>query len=60
MKVVSVDKGVKGMQESSVHKKARLENGLETDVPQFISENDVVEVDTETFKYIDRIQDKKE
>ena len=46
------------MGETSVHKKARLENGLEIDVPQFISENDIIEIDTDTFKYIDRIQEK--
>ena len=57
LKVASADKGVRGAQESSTHKKARLENGLEIDVPQFVSENDIVEVDTETFKYIDRIQE---
>jgi len=57
LKVTSADKGVRGAQESSTHKKARLENGLEIDVPQFVEENDIVEIDTETFKYIDRIQE---
>lgn len=58
LNVVSADKGVHGASESSTYKKARLENGLEIDVPQFVEENDVVEVDTESMKYIDRIQEK--
>ncbi len=56
LKVTSVDKGIK-TGESTVSKKARLENGLEIDVPQFIKENDMVEVDSGTFKYIDRLQE---
>ena len=58
LKITSADKGVRGAQESSTYKKARLENGLEIDVPQFIEENDIIEIDTLTFKYIDRIQEK--
>jgi len=58
LKVTSVDKGIKGSQDSTVYKKARLENGLEINVPHFISENDIVEIDVDTFEYIDRVQEK--
>ncbi|OGW74873.1 MAG: hypothetical protein A2Z72_02430 [Omnitrophica bacterium RBG_13_46_9] len=39
---------------SSVYKKVRLENGIEIDVPQFIKEGDLIEIDPETTQYIDR------
>ena len=42
--------------ESTTPKQITLENGMEIDAPQFIEEGDIVEVDTETGKYIDRIQ----
>jgi len=59
LKVTSADKGVKGGQESGPYKKARLENGLEVDVPQFMKDGDTIEVDTETFAYINRVIDSK-
>ena len=43
---------------SGTLKEARLENGVELLVPQFIKEGDRVHVDPETGKYLDRVMDK--
>ncbi|MDD5439959.1 MAG: hypothetical protein PHS37_07220 [Candidatus Omnitrophica bacterium] len=56
LKVANADKGVHGGGETTF-KKARLENGMEIDVPQFVVENDIVEVDTDTGHYVDRVQE---
>jgi elongation factor P len=42
---------------SGVYKKVRLENDIEVDAPQFIKEDDVVEIDSETMQYIDRVKE---
>ncbi len=36
---------------------ATLENGMKIDVPQFVETGAIVEVDSETGKYIDRVQE---
>jgi elongation factor P len=41
-------------QQDSTWKPARLENGLEIMVPQFIKTGDVVRLDAENLKYVDR------
>ena len=41
-------------QQDSTWKPARLENGLEIMVPQFIKTGDVVRLDVENLKYVDR------
>lgn len=41
---------------SSIYKRVRLENDTETEVPQFIEEGDVLEIDPETNRYIDRVK----
>jgi len=56
LKVVSAPPGIKE-QDSTTAKKVTLENGMEIDAPQFIEEGDIVEVDSNTGKYIDRIQE---
>jgi len=55
LKVTTSPPGIK-QHDSVTAKKVTLENGMELDVPQFIAEGDIVEVDPETGKYIDRVQ----
>jgi len=55
LKVTSSPPALK-QQDSTTAKKITLENGMQVDAPQFIAEGDIVEVDTETGKYIDRVQ----
>jgi elongation factor P len=45
-------------QTDSNWKPARLENGVEIRVPQFIKSGDVVRVDLETLRYMDRVASK--
>jgi elongation factor P len=52
--VASTGPGIRGGQDSTM-KPATLENGVELLVPQFIETGEVVRVDTERIKYIDRI-----
>lgn len=53
LKVTLCAPGIKGGQESTM-KEAVLENGQKTLVPQFIKEGDLIRVDVETGKYVDR------
>jgi elongation factor P len=41
---------------SSVYKKIRLEKDIEIEAPQFIKEGDIVEIDPETSRYINRVK----
>lgn len=54
LKVVSTGPGIKGGQDNTL-KPAVLDNGLEILVPQFIETGEIVRVDTERGKYIDRV-----
>ena len=54
LKVASTGPGIREGQDNTM-KPAVLENGLEILVPQFIETGDRVRVDTEKFKYIDRL-----
>jgi len=56
LKVASAGAGVKG---SGTMKEAVLENGMNLQVPQFIQAGDLVRVEVETGKYLDRGQEKK-
>ncbi|MFQ5952670.1 MAG: elongation factor P [Candidatus Omnitrophota bacterium] len=56
LKVTSSPPGIK-QQDSTTAKKITLENGMQVDAPQFIEEGDIVEVDSNTGKYIDRVQE---
>ena len=53
LQVASCGKGIRGQAENTM-KEAVLENGMTILVPQFIEEGDVVIVDVETGKYLDR------
>lgn len=55
LKVTTSPPGIK-QHESTTDKEITLENGMQIHAPQFIEEGDIVEVDPETGKYIDRVQ----
>ncbi|MBI5472700.1 MAG: elongation factor P [Ignavibacteriae bacterium] len=55
LKIASTGTGLRGEHDNTL-KSARLENGLEILVPQFVETGDVVRVDTEKVKYIDRVK----
>ncbi|MGB2599610.1 MAG: elongation factor P [Candidatus Omnitrophota bacterium] len=56
LKVTTSPPGIK-QHDSVTSKQITLENGMQIDAPQFIEEGDIVEVDSSTGKYIDRIQE---
>jgi elongation factor P len=56
--VVSTGPGKKEAQDNTM-KPATLENGLDILVPQFIETGDLIRLDTEKIKYIDRVPNKK-
>lgn len=58
LKVESTGPGVRDGQDNTM-KPATLENGIEILVPQFIESGDAIHVDTEKFKYIDRVTVKR-
>lgn len=57
LKVLSSPPGIHEV--DSTYKTAVLENGLEVLVPQFIKEGDIVEIEVETRRYLDRLGKKK-
>jgi elongation factor P len=54
LKVVSAAEGMKGDTANNPTKPAKLETGLEIQVPLFVKEGDVVKVNTDTKKYMSR------
>jgi elongation factor P len=54
MKVVETEPAIKGASVSNVGKPAKMETGLVVNVPAFISEGDMIRVDTATSAYIER------
>jgi len=56
LKVASAPPGIK-QHDSTTAKEVTLENGMVIDAPQFIEEGDIVEIDSHTGKYIDRVQE---
>jgi elongation factor P len=58
LRVMSTGPGLRGAQDNTM-KAATLENGMELLVPHFVETGEVVRVDTEKMKYIDRITLKK-
>jgi elongation factor P len=58
LKVILTGSGVKEAQDNTM-KSATLENGTEILVPQFIKEGEIVRVDVETMKYVERVAQKK-
>lgn len=43
-------------QQDSTFKEARLENGIQVMVPQFIKAGDLIRLDSSTLKYVDRVK----
>ncbi len=58
LKVTMTGPGIRDGQDNTM-KPARLENGVEILVPQFVETGDLVRVDTEKSKYVDRVTTKK-
>jgi len=55
-KVVETEASMKGATVQASYKPAKLDNGLEITVPQFIAMGDVIRVDTRTDSYMERIK----
>ncbi len=55
LRVESTGEGLKG-EFDAAYKSALLENGMEVMVPQFIKPGDIVRIDVETKKYLERVK----
>ena len=58
LKVLSTGAGIRGGQDNTM-KTATLEHGVEILVPQFVETGEIVRVDTEKVKYVDRVTVKR-
>jgi elongation factor P len=56
MKVVETEPAIKGASVSNVGKPAKMETGLMVQVPAFISEGELIRIDTATGAYIERVK----
>lgn len=56
LKVTTAPPGIK-QHDSVTAKQVILENGMQVDAPQFIEEGDIVEIDSHTGRYIDRVHE---
>lgn len=54
LKVMETEPSIKGASVSNVGKPAKMESGLIVTVPAFISEGEVIRIDTQTGSYIER------
>ena len=54
LKVVEAAEGMKGDTANNPTKPAKLETGLEVQVPLFVKEGDILKISTETKKYMSR------
>jgi elongation factor P len=55
MEVKETEPAIKGASVSNVGKPAKMETGLIVQVPAFISEGDVIKIDTATGAYVERV-----
>ena len=55
LKIVETDPGIRGNTASGGSKPAKLETGATVQVPLFLSEGEVIKVDTRTGDYIERV-----
>jgi elongation factor P len=55
MKVQETEPAIKGATVSNVGKPAKMETGLVVQVPPFISEGDLIKIDTTTGAYVERV-----
>jgi elongation factor P len=56
LRVASTEPGFKGDTSSNTTKPAKMETGLEVQVPLFIDENEVLKIDTRTNGYVERVR----
>jgi elongation factor P len=56
MTVAETEPAIKGASVSNQNKRAELETGLVVQVPPFISEGDVIKVDTSSGNYVERVR----
>ena len=56
LKVIQTDPGHKGNTATNAQKPAKLETGLEINVPLFINEGDLIKIDTKTGSYTERVK----
>lgn len=56
LRVASTEPGFKGDTSSNTTKPAKMETGLEVQVPLFIEENEVLKIDTRTNSYVERVK----
>ncbi|MFQ5723895.1 MAG: elongation factor P [Terriglobia bacterium] len=56
LKVVETEPGIKGASATNVTKPAKLETGLTVQVPPFVSEGEVIRVDTAEGTYLERVR----
>ncbi len=54
LKVIQCDPGVRGNSATSRNKPAKLETGLEIQVPEYLAEGETVKVDTRTGEFLSR------
>ena len=55
-KIIEAEPAVKKQTASSSYKPAKIETGLSVKVPPFISEGEVIRIDTETHEYVERVK----
>lgn len=59
LKVVETPPGEKGNSASNTTKTAKLETGVEIQVPMFVNQGDVIRVNTATGSYVERVEKAK-
>jgi elongation factor P len=55
LKVTEAEQAVKGNTATNVMKKAKVQTGIEIDVPMFIETGDIISINTETGEYVGRV-----
>ena len=56
LKVVETDPGLRGNTATNATKPAKMETGLEVQVPLFINEGDILKIDTKSGSYSERLK----
>ncbi|MFC2133242.1 elongation factor P [Bacteroidota bacterium] len=56
LKVVETEPGFKGDTATNVLKPAKMETGVQINVPLFINEDDVLKIDTRSGEYVERVK----
>ncbi len=58
LEVIATEPNIKGATAAASNKPAKLETGLTVQVPFFVERGDIVRIDTEELKYIERVKHK--